>query len=834
MRNSLKFVLLLLVASVVSASPVPNKLPMLRPAPDAAQSYSPAQLVYSPSDGSFHAIANGVDTKLGSGNAVQVNGAAVPTSQPLVSTNSLGQLVPNTADIFGAGPSSGYTFTSTPITTNPFNGNLLIATATNPFCNSTYGAGSGFSLVSSATGACIGVESATGGSASSYTGAFTYGTSQVWSATIFALTATNPVFVQGKYAAGGISSLAFTSSPTAGNFLLAVIDYGSSHAPVTSVTDTLGNTWALIGLRAPEDAVKGVGNGDFQEIWYVANCLGGSADTVAFNGGASGAISLLEESGVATINPVVDYAYNPDGTGNTASTTFSGATTNAQYTIKAVNNITGTIDFTGRDSGAVFRSAANNLASTGGLLYYKDGVYPGQTALQESAASQTNFYIWGLPAPTGTGANRVDFHIECESKTFDSYAVVPSNGCNHIVMPSAYSGAEPSAQQLSGFWQRPNATVGAKGNNQDFFVYGNVQIPSNQVPVATIAYDTYTSSYSSHIGTYADTAIPVSDQLCSGLAVPTNTGIVAYRTNQSSTDESYFKDTWAVGFYTPENVLTNHAILVNAHAVCNVTAAIFAVSSSLYGGIIEHYQDIHNITGPQFNCTQPGTRFDVINQVTEDAESGSFARTSNASESVNGNCVVRGSNLTADANAVSFNPTPFFATGSGANSNVVEAERLIQPGLVTSNFTSAATTGTTKQTLATYTFAFNTSGGGPNTGPFINNPGAVFRIKAWGVTATNSNSKTFELDFGGTAIATITSTASNKAIYCESEIIVSSTANVQSTTGLCTDGTVTNPIFTAPGITGNANIVLNAAATTGTASGDFTFKGMTIEYVGGS
>jgi hypothetical protein len=110
----------------------------------------------------------------------------------------------------------------------------------------------------------------------------------------------------------------------------------------------------------------------------------------------------------------------------------------------------------------------------------------------------------------------------------------------------------------------------------------------------------------------------------------------------------------------------------------------------------------------------------------------------------------------------------------------------------------------------------------------------VFRISAWGITAANANSKTVELDFGGTAISTITSTVNNGVIRVSADIIVGSSANTQECDGYADDGTVHTVSRTAPGITGSANIILNLAATTGTLAGDFTFKGWTIEYLGGS
>jgi hypothetical protein len=52
--------------------------------------------------------------------------------------------------------------------------------------------------------------------------------------------------------------------------------------------------------------------------------------------------------------------------------------------------------------------------------------------------------------------------------------------------------------------------------------------------------------------------------------------------------------------------------------------------------------------------------------------------------------------------------------------------------------------------------------------------------------------------------------------------------------GSCDDGTLHTTTRTAPAISGVANIIINLAATTATQAGDFTFKGWTIEYLGGA
>jgi hypothetical protein len=731
------------------------------------------------------------------------------------------------------GPSSDYTITSTPIIASPFAGDLLIGASTNNNSTGYYTPLAGWTVATSSTNIALEYQ-LSAGTASSYSSTISYSTTTAWAGTIAAFTcATGCGFVQSNINTFGTGTAAFSSNNGSGDLLVAAIRYNQSTdvGPITSITDTRGNTWYLAGLRAPNGYSKGAGGPQYLEFWYALNSTAGG-NTITLHGltaFTNTQITIGEFSGAQTIGPPVDYNFSGS---SIAASYIPGATTNNQYTIAAINNVTGNIDYTGRDAAAVFRSATLAKAAVGGTIYFKNGIYPGQTALQENIASQTNWYVYGIAAPIGAQSLTVGWHFVCESITPTEYTGPSQSGCIYQILPSAWSGSEPSGLRLSGFWQRPSPSFGALGNNQVFFVNGDCRIPDSQ-RAPTTCVDMFATNYSSYIGMTADTAIPITDNLCGGMSVGVS-NTVGFTTNQAGSDATYFENTWAIGWVSPYNSLSNHPVFINAHSVCNYSAGSFGVGSNLYGGQFIHFQDIHNIVGMQFNCTNIGTRFDVQNLIEEDAQSGSFARTTGATEGTPGNCMGKVDVMRASANAVAFNPGAFFASGNGAKFLVNSTVKMVQPGLVTSSSTSAATTGTTKQTLATYTFAYNNSGAGASDGPFINNTGAVYRISAWGTTAANGNTKTVEIDFGGTAIATISSVANNGSVRISADIIVGSSANTQECDGHADDGTIHNVLRTAPGITGSANIVVNLAATTPTASGDFTFKGWTIEYLGGN
>ena len=97
---------------------------------------------------------------------------------------------------------------------------------------------------------------------------------------------------------GGIfsQSCQWNSNVTAGTLMLALVSQqNATYEPVSSVTDTLGNTYSK--------ACGGVGNNSSgAELWYCVNAFGGGTRptvTAAFSGRALGTahITLVEYSG---------------------------------------------------------------------------------------------------------------------------------------------------------------------------------------------------------------------------------------------------------------------------------------------------------------------------------------------------------------------------------------------------------------------------------------------------------------------------------------------------------------------------------------------------------
>lgn len=134
--------------------------------------------------------------------------------------------------------------------------------------------------------------------------------------------------------------------------------------------------------------------------------------------------------------------------------------------------------------------------------------------------------------------------------------------------------------------------------------------------------------------------------------------------------------------------------------------------------------------------------------------------------------------------------------------------------------TSLATVGTSKETLATIVLPANS----------MSSNGKAIRITVWGITAANANNKTVTIDFGATTVSTLTNATNGGNMVVEA-IVVRTGAATQEAIGTGITATVASSTRTTPAETLSGNINILATATTPTAGGDFTFKGMVVEFL---
>ena len=132
-------------------------------------------------------------------------------------------------------------------------------------------------------------------------------------------------FVQGAYGSAGAGaasvSATFGGAQAAGDLNLVFIGWSDTAASVSSVTDSLGNTYFLAAGNAQ---LSGVAT---QSLYYATNIFPGAANgnvvTVAFSGAATNPdLRIVEYSGASEANPI-DVAVGASGTGDTASASLA-------------------------------------------------------------------------------------------------------------------------------------------------------------------------------------------------------------------------------------------------------------------------------------------------------------------------------------------------------------------------------------------------------------------------------------------------------------------------------------------------------------------------------
>jgi hypothetical protein len=179
--------------------------------------------------------------------------------------------------------------------------------------------------------------------------------------------------------------------------------------------------------------------------------------------------------------------------------------------------------------------------------------------------------------------------------------------------------------------------------------------------------------------------------------------------------------------------------------------------------------------------------------------------------------------------------SPLLATANAdsvplyAGLNGFPAAPMKPAGLLTSaTLTAAAATaaGTAEQVLATYSLPAGT----------LDAVGRTIRIRAFFVTAANTNGKTCKLYFGSKSISTGSVTTSAAAPYLEL-VVTKSGSSTQIIGGIGYGGTtgIVPVALTGAGTateTDTAAIVIKASGTDGTDSaGDITLCSFTVEYM---
>jgi RHS repeat-associated protein len=221
-----------------------------------------------------------------------------------------------------------------------------------------------------------------------------------------------PAFIQGNSAVPQTSqttvAVVYTAAQIAGDLNVVVVGWSDSTAQVQSVTDTLGNTYALaVGPTVQQGTAT-------QSIYYAKNILGASAGqnvvTVTFTSPANYAdIRTAEYSGLDPVNPL-DTSVAAQGTSSTSSS-GSVTTTNGHDMLVAANLV-------------------QDLTSGPGAGYTNRMItYPDGDILEDSLVLSTGNYTATAPLSSSCAwiMQLVAFRLASNTPTFiQSNNVTPS------------------------------------------------------------------------------------------------------------------------------------------------------------------------------------------------------------------------------------------------------------------------------------------------------------------------------------------------------------------------------------------------------------------------
>jgi hypothetical protein len=354
-------------------------------------------------------------------------------------------------------------------------------------------------------------------------------------------------------------SVAYGTNTTGGSYLLLSIQVNQSfvNSPVSSVTDTLGNTW--VKVVANDNLV-----GEQFEIWHVpANKVGGGANTVTVHitGLATGIGLVLAEYANQAATPV-DV--------NTALTQVSSPT--ATYGPVTTNVAGDGLIWIGWTGGGTTWAASggdamriNGSNAIGAVLFDKltGQATPGSYSLAATAASN-NLY-GALLAIKATFAISGSAGVAGATVSYSgaSSGSVVADGSGNYTIPGLLNGSYTITPSLTGYSFSPtNSSQTISGAD-----ITGVNFTATQLQVAT-------STFSPVAGTYTSTQSVTLLNSNSGL-----TGFAQYYTTDGSTPT-----TGSTLYTTPISVSTSQTIKVLAvatgYANSNIASAAYVINST--------------------------------------------------------------------------------------------------------------------------------------------------------------------------------------------------------------------------------------------------------------
>jgi hypothetical protein len=142
-------------------------------------------------------------------------------------------------------------------------------------------------------------------------------------------------------------------------------------------------------------------------------------------------------------------------------------------------------------------------------------------------------------------------------------------------------------------------------------------------------------------------------------------------------------------------------------------------------------------------------------------------------------------------------------------------------GVISINTGSQATTGTSEETLMSFSLPAST----------LDSNGRGVRITAWGTTAANGNTKVIGLNFGATEIKGVTVSSNNLTWRIEGLVFRTGAATQEAISGMTIGTTLSTAAIATPSETLSGAVTIALKAITATSAGDVTCQGLLVEVL---
>jgi hypothetical protein len=351
--------------------------------------------------------------------------------------------------------------------------------------------------------------------------------------------------------------------------------------------------------------------------------------TVTFGGNITSSCTIN-----ATANSVTICRWQYTASGNTwadagGSSSGSGASPSSAYTFSVAGGITtatsnsGGATFSNADAAVVFNQVTSALATVGGKLFFKNGVYNINSMTVETATGCSSFagsgaaLAYGIAFPANTFATSVQWLLEGESAPVwqgETLAATVNNSGVIFNITSTAVSSVAAGSILTGFWQRPviNCTLSPGSFPSSLNVSNDIHFKNMSVrfPTTTrgneIGLAPYFASDAEYENVVADFNLPY-NTIATG-AAPTKGSYGSFgmtTTVSSSGNYQYFRNTFAVGYDIAYDFQSEHVIGETVTAIYNNFACEFGRSATaVFHPIwIQHFVDQENgagcVWGPQ-------------------------------------------------------------------------------------------------------------------------------------------------------------------------------------------------------------------------------------------